>query len=317
MRIATFNLENLDLPLGPRATVLRPALERLRADIVCLQEVNGQHVRGEHGRRLLALDELLDGTPYAAFHRAATMAGDGAGVLDVHNLVTLSRYPVLSSRQVQHDLVAPLEGRLVTASPSSSQQQAIRFDRPILVTEIACGGTPLHVINVHLRAPLATAIPGGKSAPFAWKTVSQWAEGYHLSAVKRSGQALELRLVIDQMLDRDAGTHILAVGDFNAEDHETPLRIAIGAAEDTGNQLLTARALIALDRGIDDSRRFSILHHGRPQMVDHILASHALSGHFRSIEVHNEGLSDEALGFAKHVEAMGSYHAALVAEFEM
>ena len=317
MRIATFNVENLDLPLGQRAAVLRPALERLRADIICLQEVNGQHVRGEHGRRLLALDALLEGTPFAAFHRASTSAGDGAGALDVHNLVTLSRYPIRQSRQVQHDLVAPLEGRLATASPSSREPQPIRFDRPILVTEIACGPTPLHVINVHLRAPLATAIPGGKLAPFAWKTVSQWAEGYHLSAIKRSGQALELRLVIDQLLDRDSGAHLLAVGDFNAEDHETPLRIAIGAAEDTGNALLTARALIALDRGIDEGRRFSILHHGRPQMVDHMLASHALYGHFRSIEVHNEGLSDEALGFAKNIDAMGSYHAALVAEFEM
>ncbi len=46
MRIATFNLESLDLPpkaamaLEARAEALRPALERLQADILCLQEVN-------------------------------------------------------------------------------------------------------------------------------------------------------------------------------------------------------------------------------------------------------------------------------------
>src|SRR3546814_19355347 len=57
MRIATFNLESLDLAPGAeaafarRAAVLRPQLEALRADILCLQEVNGQHVAGESGRR--------------------------------------------------------------------------------------------------------------------------------------------------------------------------------------------------------------------------------------------------------------------------
>ena len=53
MRLATFNLESLDL--GPKArvdfatrvTVLRPALERIAADILCLQEVNGQRVAGQ------------------------------------------------------------------------------------------------------------------------------------------------------------------------------------------------------------------------------------------------------------------------------
>ena len=50
MRIATFNLESLDLPpkahvpLEVRAQVLRPALARLEADVLCLQEVNGQPV---------------------------------------------------------------------------------------------------------------------------------------------------------------------------------------------------------------------------------------------------------------------------------
>ena len=73
--------------------------------------------------------------------------------------------------------------------------------------------------------------------------------------------------------------------------------------------------MVVLDRAIDATRRFSILHHGRPQMVDQIVASHALYGHFRTIDVHNEEIGDEAIGYAKHVEAMGSYHAAVVAEF--
>ncbi len=60
MRIATFNLESLDLPLGERAAVLRPALARLDADILCLQEVNGQHAPGQRGRRLVGVFGIVE-----------------------------------------------------------------------------------------------------------------------------------------------------------------------------------------------------------------------------------------------------------------
>jgi len=315
MRIATFNVESLDLPVEPRLLVLRPALERLQADIVCLQEVNAQHVAGQQARVFAALDRLLEGTAYAAFHCASTTTAEGEAPADVHNLVTLSRYPILRHRQILHHLLPPAQAHLVSAEPPSDQASAIRFDRPVLLTEIDIGVARLQVVNVHLRAPLAAAIPGGKLAPFAWKSVGAWAEGYYLSGVKRSGQALELRLLIDQLFDADAQASIVVAGDFNAEDHETPLRIAVGAPEDTGNERLAARTMVMLDRALAPSRRFSILHHGRPQMLDHILASHALYGRFRDIEVHNEALGDEAIGYAKGVEAMGSYHAAIVAEF--
>ena len=69
MRVATFNIENLDETtraplLADRIAVLRPQLQRLRADVLCLQEVHGQE-RPNQKRALLALDLLLSGTPYA------------------------------------------------------------------------------------------------------------------------------------------------------------------------------------------------------------------------------------------------------------
>lgn len=313
MRIATFNLESLDLPLGTRPAVLRPALERLEADILCLQEVNGQHVPGTPGRRLAALDALIEGTSYAGFHRAWTRTAKGAA--DVHNLVTLSRTPILETRQILHDIVPPARVGLVTADPPEPEPVAVRFERPVLVTAHGLGRERLWVANLHLRAGLASAIPGGKTAPFAWASVAAWAEGFWLSGLKRSGQALELRLAVEALLDADPSAPILLAGDFNAEDHETPLRILMAAPEDTGTAPLAGRGLVVLDRAIDPGRRFSVLHQGRPQMLDHLLASHALYGRFRGIEVHNEGLGDEAMGWARGVAPAGSYHAPLVAAF--
>jgi endonuclease/exonuclease/phosphatase family metal-dependent hydrolase len=92
MRLATFNLESLDLEpkaqvaFETRAAVLRPALKRVAADILCLQEVNGQHVAGCRERQLVALDRLLDGTPYQHYARRRDEAGTGP-----QTCITLSR----------------------------------------------------------------------------------------------------------------------------------------------------------------------------------------------------------------------------------
>jgi len=116
MRIATFNIENLDEPVAPRARVLRPALERLEADVLCLQEVHSQKQPNTSNRTLAALDELLAGTPYATYHRASTLSERHGGASTVHNLVTLSRLPIKATRQVHHDIVPPLELEPVTAA---------------------------------------------------------------------------------------------------------------------------------------------------------------------------------------------------------
>ena len=115
----------------------------------------------------------------------------------------------------------------------------------------------------------------------------------------------------------DAAKRIAVAGDFNASDPSTALLIAVAPEEDLGASELAANSLVVLDRAIPADRRWSILHHGRPQMVDHILASRALYGLFRHIEVHNEWLGDEALGYGKALHSAASYHAPVVAEFDL
>ena len=126
MRVATFNIESLDVgpkahvDLETRVAVLRPILERLDADVLCLQEVNGQRVSGKKGRQLLALDRLLAGTRYQDYARATASPG-GSGVADVHNLVTLSRFPIAGQREVLHDFVPVLEGMRIAQRARRAQ----------------------------------------------------------------------------------------------------------------------------------------------------------------------------------------------------
>lgn len=320
MRIATFNLENLGhkrrdgASFDERAAVLRPQLERLKADILCLQEVDAPKTGG--ARRPVELERLLEGTAYAKHRLAISSLGNGPA--DVHNLAVVTRLPLVEEHSIRHGLVEPLRFRRHTALPPEDAGVHLEWDRPLQHLVLALPtGRHLHVFNVHLRAPLAMAVPGQKTGPFAWKTVSGWAEGFFAAAVKRAGQALELRLAIEGVLDAEPDALIAACGDFNAEDHDTALRLACAGEDDTGSGRLAPRVLTPVERTLPADRRFTVLHHGRPQMLDHILASRALFGDFTGVEIHNEMLEDELIAYGRIDRPPESLHAPVVANFDL
>jgi endonuclease/exonuclease/phosphatase family metal-dependent hydrolase len=328
LRIASFNLESLDdrpgldPPLEARIAVLRPQLLRLRADILCLQEVHGQRPPGGGPRQLLALRRLLEGTQYARFHLVSTRSpgahGQEGWVADVHNLVVLSRHPVVASRAIAHERVEPLRYRPVTASPAARGAREMRFDRPALYVEVALpGGRRLHLVDVHFRAPLAVPVAGGKTGPFSWRRTDAWAEGFFMAGVLRAAQALEVRLLVDGLLDREPEALLAVVGDMNAGLEEVPLRILLAEPGDTGNGLLAHRALVPLGRHLPADRRFTVVHHGRRLMFDHLLVSRSLLAGLGDFDVHNEMLEDEVEAQLAVAHATESYHAPLVATFEL
>jgi len=320
LRVATFNVEDLDeprpggVPLDDRIAVLRPQLLALRADVLCLQEVSA-HVRHDGRRPLRALDQLVEGTPYAAFARATSRAPSG-GPSDKHNLVVLSRLPIIAEHQHLHDVVAPPIVRLTTTP--QPRDEHVRWDRPILEVHLALpDGRPLVVFDAHLRAPLAANIEGAKLAPLVWRTTEGWAEGYLLAAIKRTGQALELRRHIDRVFDTDGDARILVAGDLNADVTDAAYRILRANVEDTGNPALAGRSLVALEDRIAEANRYTVVHGGRRLLLDHLLASPALAVCCVDAASLNEGLPDESQLEAAHVAPVGSLHAPLVAELEL
>jgi endonuclease/exonuclease/phosphatase family metal-dependent hydrolase len=321
VRLATFNLENLGAePAGAPALeetldALRPQVVGLEADILCLQEVNAQRPLGGGARRLLALEKLLAGTPYETYHLAATRGTSGRGLADVHNLVTLSRWPIAISESHWHDLVSPPSYRPTTADPPDQAPREIRWDRPFLHCEVDHPvGAPIHVVNLHLRAPLAAPVAGQKSDASTWRSVGGWAEGFYIAALKRSGQALEARLLIEKLFNRDDGALIAVCGDCNAGLRETPLMILLGDMEDMDPDGLAARRLTPVERNVAPARRYSLIHGGKKLMLDHILISQGLLERLECVDLQNRGLPDEVeIPEADTV----SHHAALIAQFDM
>lgn len=322
LRIASFNLENLDdvagaePSLADRIAVMRPQLVRLRADVLCLQEVHGQERPGEP-RALLALDALLADTDYAAFPRVTTLTTAGEPY-DQRNLVVLSRYPVLASRQLKHERAPAPEYRRVTASPADPAAKKITWERPIQhVTIDLPGPRRLEVINVHLKSKNPSDVPGQKLDTHTWRTSAGWAEGYFLASMRRVGQALEVRIVVDELFDAAPGALVCVCGDFNADADDVPVAAIRGDVEETGNSALAGRVLVPCERTIPEPARYSLLYHGRGEMIDHVLASRELLAFYRGAEVHNELLHDESVAFAGDVKFPESDHAPVVAEFEV
>ncbi len=326
LRIATFNVENLDdrpdeysPGIAERAPVLRAAFQRLRADVVCLQEVHGQelpdHTSDDPSRQLSALDRVLEGTLYEAFQRVTTLTTDGTPY-DVRNLVILSRFPMERIGQYRNDHIPPLRYAPVTSRPPATEAKDLRWERPILHARLTLpDGSALHVLNLHLKSRIPGYIDGQKLNAYTWRSAAGWAEGYFLSSMRRVGQALETRILLDSIFDAEPEARIAVCGDFNAEPGQVPVEAILGRVENTGNAELRPRVMVPCSQALSASRRFTHIHHGAGNLLDHVLVSQALLPHFAGAEIHNEALHDESLPFYFERKFPESDHAAFVTEF--
>ena len=322
VRIATFNLENFDETapdewpsLAERIELMRPQIVRLRANIACFQEVNGQE-RPNQSRSLLALAELLAGTNLAGAELVSTRT-ENDDVYDERNLVVATTFPVLGVEQLRNDLVDPLLYRRLTAKPPDAAAVAIDIERPIVHVQLdLTNGTRLHVINVHLKSKIPTNIPGQKIDAYTWRSADGWAEGSFISSMKRMSQALEARRLVDQIFDADPNAKIVVAGDFNAAPDEVPVMAIRGDPENTGNPDLVARVLVPIEQTIPAPARYTLFHQGRGEMLDHMLVTRNLLAHYRGSEIHNEILHDESAAFAIDRKYPESDHAPVVATFD-
>jgi endonuclease/exonuclease/phosphatase family metal-dependent hydrolase len=321
VRLATYNLESIGgerrdgATLAARIAELGPRLARLEADILCLQEVDGERPRGAEERRLVALEKLLEGGPYADFHLASTRGPSGSGVASVHNLVVLSRWPIESVAEYRHDLVEPPNYRPATAEPPAAGPEEVLWDRPLLHVRLRHPqGLWIHLVNLHLRAPLAAPIAGQKSGPLSWRSLGAWAEGFYIAALKRAGQALEARLLVERIYGEDREALIACCGDYNAELNEVPLRILTGERDEGDDTALEAARLFAVEECLRPSQRFSLRHGEARLMYDHILVSPQLHQRLTHVEIHNWDLPDETQMPPSYPS---SPHAPLLAVFDL
>ncbi|MGW2997518.1 endonuclease/exonuclease/phosphatase family protein [Streptomyces sp. NPDC001193] len=134
--------------------------------------------------------------------------------------------------------------------------------------------------------------------------------------MKRMSQAVEVRRLVDLILHDDPDARIIVTGDFNAEPDEVPVLAICGNVEDTNNGELAPKVLVPIERTIPSDARYTLFHHGRGQMLDHMLVTRNLLAHYRGSEIHNELLHDDSLAYATDDKFPESDHAPVVATFE-
>src|SRR5262249_27011684 len=151
------------------------------------------HARGaRHVANRNALRQLQSGD-YDDNRRTAVRCTESADPLPVPDCSAI--------RQIRPSDGPRPSYQMATAIPPDTTASPVEWERPILHVQIDLGaGRIAHVVNVHLKSKLASTIPGQKIDNFTWRSVSAWAEGSFISAMKRVGQALQARLLIDDLL---------------------------------------------------------------------------------------------------------------------
>ncbi len=75
--------------------------------------------------------------------------------------------------------------------------------------------------------------------------------------------------------------------------------------------------MVHCENNVPESSRYSLLHLGHGAMLDHVIVSRGLLGHFTHAEIHNEALPDESGAFRVDTQFPESDHAPVVAQFEL
>lgn len=206
----------------------------------------------------------------------------------------------------------------MTSDEDSPAPRDIGWERPVLQTDVQMAdGSVIHVLNVHFKSRIPTNIPGQKVNAYTWRSASAWAEGYFVSSMKRVGNAFGVRKIVDGLFEAEREARVLVVGDFNAEPDQVPVLAIRGRVEDTGNGELAHATLFPCQNAIAEDARYSLLHHGKGSMFDHMLASRSLFGFFRGAEIHNELIHDESVAFATDTKFPEPDHAPVISIFDL
>ena len=287
-----------------RIAVLRPILNDLAADVICLQEVDAQKSPPQEGAdfSLLTVSSAIPPTKVTTARRAFGLERMRQDVAYLRPAMK-TKWAALP-RQMERcrfEGSSP-RGRWTSpgSAPSSTQKSqcptALRFTSSTFIYALRA----LSLFPIRVKVTAASQVEPGQR------------DGL-VAAQKREGQAFEARLFIERLFDSEPNALIAVCGDLNSEEHDTPARLLVGIPDEDAAEP-SPRKLIPLADRVEEARRFSVVHAGRPVLLDHILASRTLAACCMNVAIMNEGLQDEVM--AEEL-ILGSLHAPITASFDL
>lgn len=183
------------------------------------------------------------------------------------------------------------------------------WERPILYAQVQVSDIGLvDVMNLHLKSHITSNVSGQQSNNYTWKNAAGWAQGYFIFSTKRVGQALEIRMLVDVIFKHSPNAKIVVCGNFNAEPEDVTVEAVCGRVDNTGNPDSRGSVLLPCGCAIDESIKFSHLHHGKGNLLDHMLISQSMYHLFVKADIFNENLHDESLPFSSDLKYPKSAH---------
>lgn len=279
---------------------------RANADVVAFQEIEGVHV----------LDALREQLPEMGYRPAV------AGVADARGIAcgVLSRLAITS---VETHGAGELTFPSFAEGDPRSFGGRLSSRRGVLEVDLTLeDGSSLGLMVLHLKS--ARPVPKLDRDGEALVEDGHYAaaEGAARALVARMAEALFVRSRVDARLMRDSRAQLVVAGDLNDGPESLVVRAIAGQlAEPPRGRSSDLDAVTALEAGvlhhcaraIAPGARFTILHRGVAQQLDHLLVSRSLWRRFKTARVLNEELRD---GGGDGREDVLSDHAAMVAEFD-
>lgn len=274
-------------------------LQRLDADIVCLQEVESREL----------IDRVLTHLPPGFRPYPTVLVGqvrDRRGL----RLAILSRFPLVGDPRSHGPAESPDGFRLPMTEAGAVASEVHHFRRGLLEAVFDVPGQgAARVYCVHLKSnyPMFHQPP---------KDQGDYGEGLVRAALVRMAEAIRLRRLVDEAMARDPSTGVIVAGDFNETEGSIVLRVVAGDRPEGLKRGWGAGALHHASMLVPAEQRWSNLFRGRRELLDHILVSDAMRARLRDARLYNDALypAREALGEAASL-APDSDHAPFVVDF--
>ncbi len=322
LTVMTWNVQNLFLPDHEDGPDTQAAFDQKVTSLAVVIDSVRPHV--------LALQEIGPEGALAALHNALThpMLHSAVGEPDRRGI----RVAFLSRRVLQEtNHVRPFPPGLLPIQtgddpegpegPPTMRQMA----RGGLEVRLRAGNRDVWILTTHMKSKLLT-FPGGRFQP---TDETQRARFGSYALFRRATEATTLRARLNELVDADGKNRaVILTGDMNDEVEAATTQILNGPR---GSEIGTV-GFNRDDQGDDErmwnlapiipqAQRHTRVHRGRPEMIDHIFASHNLCNPNNLPAVATVRDPDPLPSMTDDPNARqnqpGSDHAAIAATFEI
>lgn len=278
VKATTWNVENFFRPsaAAPAAdqqryqqklTLLAATIGKLDPDVVALQEVGGLEP-------LVDLQQRVTKYPHACI----SLFPDDRGI----RVAFLSKHVVAA----HEDIVDFPPGTALKINGLDSSGHVVpitRMGRGALWIRIEVAGVTIDLLTVHLKSKLLTFPRPGRGTSFEPRDENERAQVAGIALMRRSAEAVTVRMRANALLTGNATTPLIVLGDFNdVPEAQTSLVVNGPPGSELGTSGFARpdkgddARLFNVAAAIPEARRFSRKHRGRPELLDQIFASEEL-----------------------------------------